>query len=170
MMPSNDYIVLDEFGISDIIKAFGKAAEYKAKFNANKAKIKADRLTHTSSIARAAKNLTLSFPTICSDAVSGSTAAIINKAIETKNVTMIQMVAAAAHFTGYNGIDVVSQIHSNIGVKYNVDDYIDSILAFGRTVWGESAEEYIPLSGMYRILAEQMKQEFLNSCNKSNNW
>ena len=166
-MPSNDYIVLDEFGISDIIKAFGKAAEFKAKYKSNKAKIKADRLTHTSSIARAAKNFTLSFPTICSDAVSGSTAAIINKAIETKNVTMIQMLAAAAHFTGYNGIDVVSQIHTNIGVKYNVDDYIDSILAFGRTAWGESVEEYIPLSGMYRILAEQMKQEFLDSCNKT---
>jgi hypothetical protein len=53
---------------------------------------------------------------------------------------MIQMLAAAAHFTGYNGIDVVSQIHSNIGVNYNVDDYIDSILAFGKTVWGESGE------------------------------
>lgn len=164
-MPSNnDYIVLDEVSIpvlSDLIDAFGKAVEFKKKYNTAKAKIQADRLTRSSSIARATKNLTMSFPTICSDAVSGSTAAIINKAIELKNVTMINMLVAAAHFTGYNGLEVINKIHTNMGVNYNVDDYIDSILAF-KNAFGESA---IPLSGMYSILAEQMKENFLESLN-----
>ena len=159
-MPSNyQYITLDESVIGDLFGAFTKAVEFKRKYKSNLAKIKADRLTHSSSIARATKNLTMSFPTICSDAVSGNTAAIINKAIELKNVTMIQMLAAAAHFTGYNGIDVISQIHTNMGVKYSVDDYIDSILAFKDTMF----ESGIPLSGMYSILAEQMRDEFLES-------
>jgi len=159
-MPSNyQYITLDESVIGDLFSAFSKAVEFKRKYKSNLAKIKADRLTHSSSIARATKNLTMSFPTICSDAVSGNTAAIINKAIELKNVTMIQMLAAAAHFTGYNGIDVVSQIHNNMGIKYNVDDYIDSLLAFKDAMF----ESGIPLSGMYSILAEQMREEFLES-------
>ena len=165
-MPSNnDYVLLDEGVLDSIIKLWKYAANFKSNYNTTNAKIKADRLTHTSSIARAAKNLTMSFPTVCSDAVSGSTAAIINKAIELKNVTMIQMVAAAAHFTGFNGIDVVNKIHSNIGVNYNVDDYIDSILSFKDAFEKTKFESYIPLTGTYRILAEQLKQEFLESCN-----
>lgn len=161
-MPSNDnYVLLDEGVIGDLIKVFGDAMKFKAQYKTNLNRIKAARLTQTSSIARAAKNLIMSFPTICSDAVSGNTAAIINKAVEIKNVTMIQMVAAASHFTGFNGLDVVSKLHTNMGVNYNVDDYIDSILAFKDTL----EESAIPLSGAYRILAEQMRQEFLESCN-----
>lgn len=167
-MPSNDneYILLDEGVIKDLISVFGKAMKFNADYKTNLNRIKAQRLTQTSSISRAAKNLIMSFPTICSDAVSGNTAAIINKAVEIKNVTMIQMIAAAAHFTGFNGLDVVSKLHTNMGVNYNVDDYIDSILAFKDTL-KTVGEGYIPLSGAYRILAEQMKEEFLDSCNKT---
>lgn len=157
-MPSNNIESLDEGALKTIIDLYSKADRFITNYGSNLSKIKADRLTHSSSIARSTRDLTLSFPTICSDAVSGETAAIINKAIELKNVTMIQMLSAAAHFTGYNAIDVVSKIHNNMGVKYNVDDYIDSILALRNTHF-EACE--IPLTGRYRVIAERCKENFL---------
>lgn len=166
-MPSTDTVELREGVFSDLISAAfqsGKAAiNFKEKYRQNLAKQRNKSYMSKTSISRIARDLTMSFPTICSDSIDGNTAILINKAIERKNVVLIQMVAAAAHLQGLNGQDIISQIHTNMGVNYNIDDYIDSILAFRDTI---STEGAIPCTGEYAVLAEQAKQEFLNSLNK----
>jgi hypothetical protein len=86
---------------------------------------------------------------------------MINKAVERKNVQMIQMIAAAAHLQGYSGQDVIKQIHTNMGINFNVDDYVDAMLALGDTF-----NESVSLEGVpYNTLAEDYRDAFLATLN-----
>ncbi len=147
--------------IKKILSIAGKAWTNDADFRKAKAKVRQDNWSKYSSIARLSRDLIMSFPTVCSNVIDPKTAAMINKAIERKNVTMIQMVAAAVHLQGYNGKDVVSQLHTNMGVNYNVDDYIDNILTF-RNMYKENAT--ISLEGIpYRVYSEEALKQFTES-------
>lgn len=161
-MPSTDKVALQEGVLSNIIDAVKKAQEFKSAYNSSLARRKAKNYLSTTSIARIARDLTMSFPTICSDAIDGNTACMLNKAIERKNVTLIQMVVASMHPQGRNGQDIVNQLHTNMGVNYNLDDYIDGILAFKDTIFGEN---FIPLTGQLAVIAEEARKEFLDSLN-----
>lgn len=129
-------------------------------FRSAKAKVQRDNWNKYSSIARLSRDLIMSFPTVCSNVIDPKTATMINKAIERKNVTMIQMVAAAIHLQGYNGKDVISQIHSNMGINYNVDDYIDNILTF-QQMYKESFADEGPIP--YSVYSEAVMKQFQES-------
>jgi len=147
--------------IKKILSIAGKAWTNDESFRKAKAQVRQDNWSKYSSIARLSRDLIMSFPTVCSNVIDPKTAAMINKAIERKNVTMIQMVAAAVHLQGYNGKDVVSQLHTNMGVNYNVDDYIDNILTF-RNMYKEDAT--VSLEGIpYRVYSEEALKQFTES-------
>ena len=92
----NDPSIVHETVIRDIVSLITDTP-------INIEKIK-NNLTHTSkfsyrNIARASKDLTLTFPVIVSDSVSVETASMISKAIERKAVTMLQMLFSAIQIT-----------------------------------------------------------------------
>lgn len=148
-------------GLGNFIKTGKFDSKTAALYKSNKAKRAAEKYRKSTSIARASKDLIMSFPTICSDVISPETAAMINKAVERKNVQMIQMIAAAAHLQGYNGQDVIKQIHTNMGINFNVDDYVDAMLALGDTF-----NESVSLEGVpYNTLAEDYRDAFLTTLN-----
>ena len=148
-------------GLGNFIKTGKFDSKTAALYKSNKAKRAAEKYRKSTSIARASKDLIMSFPTICSDVISPETAAMINKAVERKNVQMIQMIAAAAHLQGYNGQDVIKQIHTNMGINFNVDDYVDAMLALGDTF-----NESVSLEGVpYNTLAEDYRDAFLATLN-----
>ena len=147
--------------IKKILSIAGKAWNGDSSFRKAKEQVRKDNWNKYSSIARLSRDLIMSFPTVCSNVIDPKTAAMINKAIERKNVTMIQMVAAAVHLQGFSGKDVVSQLHTNMGVNYNVDDYIDNILTF-RNMYKEDSN--ISLSGIpYRVISEEALKQFTES-------
>lgn len=129
-------------------------------FRSAKAKVQRDNWNKYSSIARLSRDLIMSFPTVCSNVIDPKTATMINKAIERKNVTMIQMVAAAIHLQGYSGKDVISQLHTNMGINYNVDDYINNILAF-QQMYKEAAVAEGPIP--YNVYSEAILRQFQES-------
>ena len=78
-------------------------------------------------IARASRDLTLTFPVIVSDGVSVEAASMICKAIERKAVTMLQMLFSAIQITNAdNALDYLKKFHNNINPDENmgVDDWI----------------------------------------------
>lgn len=78
-------------------------------------------------IAKATRDLTLTFPVIVTDTVPVETASMISKAIERKAVTMLQMLFSAISITNAsNAIDYLKDFHTNLDTDGNlgVDDFI----------------------------------------------
>lgn len=150
--------------VQSAVKVGNNISDKKSNYRTNFNKRQSDKFRRSTSIARASRDLVMSFPTICSDVISYQTAAMINKAVERKNVSMVQMVAAANHLQGFSGKDVIDQLHTNMGVTYNVDDYVDAVLALGDT-FGESAVRTIN-GELYSAIAEDCRESFLASMNK----
>lgn len=123
---------------------------------------RANNWKRSSSIARLSRDLVMSFPTVCSNAIDPKTALMVNKAIERKNITFLQMIAANYHLTGRNGAEVIKSLHTNMGVNYNVDEYIDKAL----DLYGKVSEVRAIDGTHYSVLQEQKKQEFLKTMNK----
>ena len=150
--------------VQSAVKVGNDISDKKSNYRTNFNRRQSDKFKRTSSIARASRDLVMSFPTICSDVISYQTAAMINKAVERKNVSMVQMVAAANHLQGFSGKDVIDQLHTNMGVTYNVDDYVDAVLALGDT-FGESSVRTIN-GELYSAIAEDCRVSFLASMNR----
>ena len=120
----NDPSIVHETVIRDIVSLITDTP-------INIEKIK-NNLTNTSkfsyrNIARASKDLTLTFPVIVSDSVSVETASMISKAIERKAVTMLQMLFSAIQITNAdNALSYLKNFHTNINADSNmgVDDWI----------------------------------------------
>lgn len=78
-------------------------------------------------IARVAKDLTLTFPVIVSDAVSVETASMISRAVERKTVGMLQMLFSAIQVTNAgSALEYLKNFHTNLDTDSNmgVDDWI----------------------------------------------
>lgn len=93
-----------------------------------------DRITGTErnqfsykNISRVAKDLTLTFPVIVSDAVSVETASMISRAVERKTVGMLQMLFSAIQVTNAgSALEYLKNFHTNLDTDHNmgVDDWI----------------------------------------------
>jgi hypothetical protein len=139
------YETIHETGISDV-------------FSAIKTTIKKigskDRMGKFSSLARAAEGLTLVFPVACTDSITINEASMISKAIERRQVTMLQML-----FTAYDIANVpdalafLRRFHTNLDTKSvdinDVMDVLDTIT--------ESSLSYIPTSTI-RAIQEDCKR------------
>lgn len=92
-----------------------------------KLKPKSPKIRTAGSLARATSGLTLTFPVICTDTLDIETATMISKAIERKNISLLQMAFAAYNIT--NATDAVSHLakfHTNMNFdKLDVDKFID---------------------------------------------
>lgn len=107
------------------------------------------------SIARATSGLTLAFPVACTGSASIENATMISKAIERKNVSLLQMAFSAYNIT--NATDVIthlSKFHSNMDKKIDLDSFIDTM---------DSLEE----AG---IVPEDVKRAIVEDCKRNLNF
>lgn len=96
-----------------------------------KLKPKSPKIRTAGSIARATSGLTLTFPVICTDTLDIETATMISKAIERKNISLLQMAFAAYNITNAtDAISHLSKFHTNLDFdKITVDKFIDAMEA-----------------------------------------
>ena len=85
------------------------------------------KIQSASSLARATSGLTLTFPVICTDTLDIETATMVAKAIERKNIALLQMAFSAYNIT--NATDAVSHLskfHTNLDAdKLTLDAFMD---------------------------------------------
>ena len=93
-----------------------------------------------SSISRASRDLVMSFPVICSDAVEPSTASLIVKALEKKDVSMLTLLFTSYHLKGNNGLQIMRNFHNNMNTNM-IDvgeymDYVDGLISDANRIKG----------------------------------
>ena len=90
---------------------------------------KTARVRNARSIARATSGLTLAFPVICTNTLPLETATMIAKAIERKNVAMLQMAFSAYNITSdADAISHLSKFHPNLNLsKMALDSFMDAM-------------------------------------------
>jgi hypothetical protein len=79
------------------------------------------------SISNYAKDLIMTFPCMCDNAIPMSTAAMISKANERYIITMLEMLFASAQMHGNSGQEVIASIHKNMKSNFSIDDYLDAL-------------------------------------------
>jgi hypothetical protein len=175
-MPS-EYIT--EGYLSDIFKFIASVGHNvgsanKKNINARKYGINGSGGTalNMSSIARATKDLTMSFPVLCSDTISPDTASLITKTIERNVVSMLQMLVGSYHIKANNGIEAVKMIHTNLDNAFRAEDLIDATLGTMDTArdYGfiEAANFVNPCKKApinYARILENYRQDFINTYN-----
>lgn len=90
---------------------------------------KTARIRNSRSIARATSGLTLAFPVICTNILPLETATMIAKAIERKNVALLQMAFSAYNITSdADAISHISKFHQNLNLsKMDLDSFMDAM-------------------------------------------
>ena len=109
----------DSFGVADVTDNFKQVK------------------TSYKNIAKASRDLTLTFPVIVTEQISVETASMIAKAIERKAVTMLQMLFSAITITNAeDAISYLKNFHTNLDTDGNLG--IDDVISFANSI---SAEE-----------------------------
>jgi len=104
------------------------------------------------SVSNYAKNLVMTFPCMCDDSLSPSTASMISRANERNIVTMLHMLFSAINMdSAKDAVSIIQSIHNNIKTNYNIDDYIDLMADLGELPLPKPAQEAA-------IIADMMKQ------------
>ena len=90
---------------------------------------KTARVRNAKSLARATSGLTLAFPVICTNTLPLETVAMLAKAIERKNVSMLQMAFSAYNITSdKDALAHVSKFHQNLKLdKMDLDQFMDAM-------------------------------------------
>lgn len=133
-------MILKEFTTGTFSDLINIAKGYANELSRTKNAGNTGRALTRSSIMKASKDLIMSFPVLCSNTISPSTAAMIVKAHERNCVTTLQLLLTAANVSGENGIDVIKRWHNNIDDAYGMDDYYDMIDSISKyRGWSESA-------------------------------
>lgn len=90
-------------------------------------------IRRSSSLARATSGLTLVFPVICTNTLPIDTASMIAKAIERKNVSMLQIAFSAYNITNAtDAIEHLSKFHTNLNTgKIDLDKFMDLMEGLG---------------------------------------
>lgn len=111
-----------------------------------------------SSIMKASKDLVMTFPVICSDTLSPSTASMINKAIERNCVTQLQILFSASYMNGNSGQEVLRMWHRNMDANIGLDDVLDISDSIGSMG--------VPFKEQCQALhdADRFAQEMVNEC------
>ena len=94
---------------------------------------KSKSVSSYSSLSRATSALTLSFPVLCSDSLPIDVATMVAKAIERKNVSLLQLAFSAYNITNaQDAVSYVSKFHQNIDMtKLKLDDFMDAMESLG---------------------------------------
>lgn len=90
---------------------------------------KTAKVRNARSLARATSGLTLAFPVICTNTLPLETATMIAKAIERKNVSMLQLAFSAYNITSdSDAISHISKFHQNLNLgKMDLDSFMDAM-------------------------------------------
>ena len=96
---------------------------------------KTARVRNSRSLARATSGLTLAFPVICTNTLPIETASMVAKAIERKNVTMLQMAFSAYNITtATDAVAHISKFHQNLNLsKMDLDKFMDAMEMLGES-------------------------------------
>lgn len=94
---------------------------------------KSKSVSSYSSLSRATSALTLSFPVLCSDSLPIDVATMVAKAIERKNVSLLQLAFSAYNITNaQDAVSYVSKFHQNIDMtNLKLDDFMDAMESLG---------------------------------------
>ena len=126
-------VIADLTGSVEKSGAKGVANFFKDK-NKNRSKSDAARMFTGGSVAKYAKDLTMTFPALIDNSLSPDTASMISKANERNIVSMLQMLFASMQITGTDGREIIKQIYGNknrIG-SMSYDDYMNAFKNFAR--------------------------------------
>lgn len=94
--------------------------------------------TSYKNIAKASRDLTLTFPVIVTEQISVETASMIAKAIERKAVTMLQMLFSAITITNAeDAISYLKNFHTNLDTDGNLG--IDDVIKFANDISTEES-------------------------------
>ena len=119
--------ILHETAIQDIISLMRDGVERTDRMISSGSR--KNSISKYSSITKAASDLTLVTPVLCSTAISKESAMMITKAIERKNVALYQMLFSAYSIThAEDAISHLQQFHTNLDIdKMNLDKFIDTM-------------------------------------------
>lgn len=114
------------------------------------------------SISNYSKNLIMTFPAMCDNSLSPSTASMLSRANERNIVTMLQLLFSSAQFNGTDGVEVLSTVHKNINTNMSLDDYIDALDSIAQSAesYKKNAESYTTneSASIKRLLIEMQNQ------------
>lgn len=138
-------------------------------------KLKRTRNTNvarSNSIARASSGLVFTYPTLCSSSLGIKQCMMVGKALERRNVTMLQMLLAANQWTKQNIMDYLKDFHTNLDYnKLDVDDLLgimnDDVPKLGFDKDGPKNESYTnTLMNLMPIREKNMAlEDFRNNTN-----
>lgn len=118
--------IFHETVISDIVDIMKNGIDMADDFMVKKPSTR-QSISRYSSVTKAASELTMITPVVCSSSISKESAMMISKALERRNVSMYQMLFSAYSIT--NATDAIShlrQFHTNLDIdKMNLDKFID---------------------------------------------
>ena len=112
------------------------------------------RVRNARSLARATSGLTLAFPVICTNTLPIETASMIAKAIERKNVALLQMAFSAYNITNAkDAVEHISKFHKNLNLsKMDLDRFMDTMETLG-----SYSESYIYQDDI-KVIAEDCRR------------
>ena len=82
------------------------------------------------SISNYSKNLVMTFPMLCDNTLSPTTASMISKSNERNIATMLQMLFTAMNINAKNGMEVIEKIHKNLSINSDIYDTIEKLDKF----------------------------------------
>ncbi len=156
---------VNEAGITSIIDLMNKAEKY-----VNPTGKGGNQNNYLGgSISNYTKNLIMTFPCMCDDSLSASTASMLSRANERNIVTMLHMLFSSMNMTtSKDAVDIIKSIHNNIKTNYTVDDYIDTMNDIvGESVNLDSVKERAIVAEMMKSIKEA-KSFPINSIDESN--
>ena len=122
-----EYQSIHETVIDDIFNTIKDGINVVDKVFVHKAPSKSNNIAQAGSLARATSALTLVFPVLVSNSLPIETASMIAKAIERRNVSMLQMAFSAYSLTyGKSAVEHLQDFHTNMDFdKMSLDKFID---------------------------------------------
>lgn len=116
-------------------------------------------IAKSNSISRASSGLIFTYPTLCSTSLSIKQCMMVSKALERRNVSLLQILLAANQWTKQNIMDYLKDFHTNL--DYDKMD-IDDIVSFMQdNVPGKTNESYeyvlmnmMPIKEKYEALED----------------
>ena len=111
--------------VSSIISGIDKGASIARTLTGKTDKaLRGSNKQYYSSISKAAKNLVLEFPVMCTNTIDINTACMISKAIERNSITLLQLLFSANSMTATDAFELIDHFHNNLRSNYNLDDFI----------------------------------------------
>lgn len=103
-----------------------------------------NKVTSATSIARASAGLIFTYPVLCSSSLGIKSCTMVSKALERRNVAMLQILLAANQRTNQNIMDYLKDFHTNLDFdKMSLEDFVDVITESGTYAKMISKPEYL---------------------------